>query len=118
MIEHPSVKHIPELCPVVETIRALGSESKLMVIRHLSVKGMGFNELLRAADLNSKTLSHTLKSLESDGIVERAVISTRPFKVRYTLTAKGEDIGPVLDTMGTWGEKWLHTADAPELIAK
>ena len=118
MTEHPSVKSIPELCPVVETIRALGSESKLIVIRHLSMKGMGFNELLRAAGLNSKTLSHTLKSLESGGIVVREVVNTRPFKVRYTLTAKGEDIGPVLDAMGTWGEKWLHTMDAPELIAR
>ena len=96
-----------EHCPVAETIRKLGSEAKLIVIRYLDMEEMGFNALLRATGLSSKTLSYTLRRLESDCIIIREVVSTRPFKVRYSLTEKGKDLGPVLDRMGEWGKKWL-----------
>ena len=120
MTASQSVKNIAavELCPVVGTIRALGSEAKLIVIRYLSMKGMGFNDLLRATSLNSKTLSKTLKSLETDGIVVREVISTRPFKVRYTLAPRGQDLGPMLDAMGSWGKKWLEAMAGQEIIGR
>jgi DNA-binding HxlR family transcriptional regulator len=115
-----SARTVPatELCPVVETIRKLGSEAKLIIVRYLGMEGLGFNELLRATGLNSKTLSYTLKALESDGIILREVISTRPFKVHYSLTPKGHDLGPALDKLGEWGRKWLPDLSMKETISR
>jgi DNA-binding HxlR family transcriptional regulator len=67
----------------------------------------GFNELLRASGINSKTLSATLKFLEQNGIVRREVISTAPFSVQYSLTASGLELKPALEGLGNWGMKWL-----------
>src|SRR5579864_5540344 len=84
--ENVSVK---DSCPAVATIQSIGSESKLLVLRHLLQGPKRFNELLRSSGINSKTLSAALKSLEQNRIVERQIISTRPFTVQYSLSPSG-----------------------------
>jgi DNA-binding HxlR family transcriptional regulator len=94
-------------CPAVGAIKAIVTESRLLVVRHLFTGPKGFNELLRASGINSKTLSATLKFLEQNGIVRREVISTAPFSVQYSLTASGLELEPALEGLGNWGKKWL-----------
>jgi DNA-binding HxlR family transcriptional regulator len=94
-------------CPAVGAIKAIVTESRLLVVRHLFTGPKGFNELLRASGINSKTLSATLKFLEQNGIVRREVISTAPFSVQYSLTASGLELEPALEGLGKWGMKWL-----------
>ncbi|MBX8632310.1 MAG: helix-turn-helix transcriptional regulator [Thermoplasmata archaeon] len=96
-----------DLCPIAATIRKIGSEAKLVVIRYLSNGPTGFNDLLRKSNLSAKTLSSTLKALEKEEIVRREILSTRPFKVSYSLTEKGQDLRPMLEKMGEWGKKWI-----------
>lgn len=98
---------VKDSCPAVATIASIGSEAKLLVLRHLLQGPMRFNELLRNSGINSKTLSAALKSLEQNRIVIREVISTRPFTVQYSLSPSGLSLGPVFEAMGEWGRKWL-----------
>jgi DNA-binding HxlR family transcriptional regulator len=98
---------IQELCPIVGTIKAIVTESRLLIVRQLFFGPKRFNELLRASGVNSKTLSLTLKFLEEQGIVRREVLSTRPFTVQYSLTPSGLDLKPTLAELGNWGNKWL-----------
>lgn len=102
--ERVSVK---DSCPAVATIASIGSEAKLLVLRHLLQGPKRFNELLRSSGINSKTLSAALKSLEQNRIVIREVVSTRPFTVQYSLSPSGMSLGPVFEAMGEWGRKWL-----------
>ncbi|MEW9491739.1 MAG: helix-turn-helix domain-containing protein [Candidatus Aramenus sulfurataquae] len=95
------------ICPIVETIRLIGTEPRLIVLRYLFEGPKGFNALLKQTGLSSKTLSSTLKFLEEAGIVERRIVSTRPFKVEYSLTKMGEDLKGLFDVMKDWGEKWV-----------
>jgi DNA-binding HxlR family transcriptional regulator len=94
-------------CPVVGAIKAIVTESRLLVVRRLFTGPKGFNELQRASGINSKTLSATLKFLEQNGIIRREVISTAPFGVRYSLRASGLELKPALEGLGNWGMKWL-----------
>ncbi len=98
---------VDDNCPVVGAIKAIVTESRLLVVRHLFTGPKGFNELLRVSGINSKTLSATLKFLEEYGIVNRKIVSTRPFLVQYSLTASGLDLKSALEAFGTWGDKWL-----------
>ncbi len=98
---------VDDNCPVVGAIKAIVTESRLLVVRHLFAGPKGFNELLRVSGINSKTLSVTLKFLEEYGIVNRKIVSTRPFTVRYSLTTPGLELRPALEAFGTWGNKWL-----------
>ncbi|MDG6908428.1 MAG: helix-turn-helix transcriptional regulator [Nitrososphaerota archaeon] len=98
---------VKDSCPAVATIQSIGSEAKLLILRHLLQGPKRFNELLRYSGINSKTLSATLKSLEQNRIVIREVVSTRPFTVQYSLSPSGQSLGPIFETMGEWGRKWL-----------
>mgnify|MGYP001770830704 FL=1 len=101
-----------QLCPIVESIKVIGSMWRLIVVRYLMEGEKGFNELLRSSPgLHAKTLSRTLKQLEAQGIVERLVVSTRPFSVRYRLTPKGEALRPVFEALREWGRAWLLPAE-------
>ena len=96
-----------EECPIVEAIKRVVSESRLLAVRHLFAGPKGFNELWRESGINSKTLSLTLKFLEQQGIVKREILSTRPFAVQYSLTPSGLELKPALEAFGNWGSKWL-----------
>jgi DNA-binding HxlR family transcriptional regulator len=96
-----------DMCPIIQAIRTLVTESRLLVVRHLFTGPKGFNELWRVSGINSKTLSLTLKFLEQHEIVNREILSTRPFTVQYSLTSSGIELKPALEAFGNWGSRWL-----------
>ena len=97
-----------ELCPVVESVRKVGNEWRLIIVRYLLDRPMRFNELLRVAGgVDAKTLSRVLKYLTSEGIVKRDVLSTKPFTVQYELSQKGKQLRPVIESLRAWGNQWV-----------
>jgi len=109
-------KHLnAKVCPIIEAIKTIVTESRLLVVRHLFAGPKGFNELWRESGINSKTLSVTLKFLEQQGIVKRKIISTRPFAVQYSLTTSGLELKPALEAFGDWGSKWLPECSADKI---
>lgn len=72
---------------------------------------LGFSELESEIDgISSKVLSQTLDDLEERELVDRTVISTKPFRVEYSLTEAGRALEPVLTTMAEWGREHLETS--------
>ena len=66
-------------------------------------------ELLEALPgISSKTLMARLKELERSGLLERRVYAEVPPRVEYSLTAKGEELKPVLVALKQVGERWLQ----------
>lgn len=71
---------------------------------------MRFNELKRCIDtISFRTLSLTLKELESDGLIIRKEYPQIPPKVEYSLSERGRSLIPVLDKMCEWGS--VHRND-------
>jgi len=59
-----------------------------------------FNEFLRAlGTVPPRTLALRLSELEQAGILERRIYDTRPPRVEYTLTAKGERLGFIVEAL-------------------
>lgn len=56
--------------------------------------------------ISDRLLTERLKELEDNGIVVRQVTDARPPQVAYRLTEKGKALGPVLDSVSSWAEKW------------
>jgi DNA-binding HxlR family transcriptional regulator len=68
----------------------------------------GFNELLAAVPgLSDRLLSERLRELEAEGLVRRTVIPGPPVRVSYELTAAGESLKPVIESLGRWAERWV-----------
>ena len=96
------------LCPVMAAISIIGTEWRLAIAHRLLDGPQRFSELLRSNPrLNAKTLSATLKYLENSGVVQRTVVSTRPFSVVYSLTEMGLGLAPATRELRAWGEKWV-----------
>jgi DNA-binding HxlR family transcriptional regulator len=95
------------LCPVMAAISIIGTEWRLAIAHRLLDGPQRFSELLRSNPrLNAKTLSATLKYLENSGVVQRNVVSTRPFSVVYSLTEMGLSLAPSIRELRAWGERW------------
>ncbi|MEM4281684.1 MAG: helix-turn-helix domain-containing protein [Candidatus Caldarchaeum sp.] len=115
------MKHEEErqICPMVAAAKILGSMWSLVVISYLTTGPKGFNELLRLIpSLNSKTLSRTLKALQSRGLVKRNVVSLQPFAVTYSLTPMAEDLKPLLEGLRRWSVKWLSEGSGDQAAVK
>lgn len=96
MDEHPG-------CPAERTIRLLEGRWRPMVIHWLLQRTMRFNELQRAlGPITHRTLSRTLKEMESDGLLQRRDYREIPPRVEYSLTARGRSLEPVLVAMQDW----------------
>jgi len=90
-------------CPIVESIKIIGSKPRLLILRHLDGKNMGFNELKRVSKLSSRTLSLNLKFLLTKDVIRKESDENR---VKYSLTQKGKDFYPIIAEIGKWGNKW------------
>ena len=96
------------LCPVLAAVSVIGTEWRLAIVHRLLEGPQRFSEILKSnARLNAKTLSATLKFLESQGVVQRTVVSTRPFSVVYSLTEMGLGLAPAARELRAWGTRWL-----------
>ncbi len=101
-------------CPIAAATDLLGQKWTLLIIHHLHEAGaqrLRFCELQKKlGGLNPATLSQRLKRLENEGLVARTEVNSLPPHVEYSLTRKGNDLGPVVEGLNAWGDKWLAPA--------
>jgi DNA-binding HxlR family transcriptional regulator len=102
-------------CHLEVTLDLIGGKWKSLLLWHLGQKGvMRFGALGRIhPKLTEKMLAQQLKELEADGLVSRKMYNQIPPKVEYSLTDRGRALGPVLDTMITWGKAYVGQESVP-----
>jgi len=100
-------------CPITTTARLVGKKWHPVIVHRLLATGpLGFNALKDEVDgVSSKVLSDSLSDLEASGLVDRTVVSEKPFRVEYSLTARGRDLRPVIEAMAEWGDAHLVPAE-------
>jgi hypothetical protein len=54
-------------------------------------------------------LSKRLKDLEAAGVVSRSKVAGEPDLFEYQLTKAGWDLKPVIEAIGSWGQRWIET---------
>src|SRR4029079_8402709 len=105
-------------CHVCRTADIVCGKWTLLVIRDLAEGTARFCELERSLEgISPRTLSLRLRGLEEEGIVARRTYPEVPPRVDYALTDKGRALVPIIESMRTYGTKWLGgicAADADE----
>jgi DNA-binding HxlR family transcriptional regulator len=95
-------------CPVAATMDLLNQKWTLHIIRELMSGKRRFNELAhRVGGCNSRTLRERLRSLEEEEVVVRHVVNTIPPWVEYELTEKGHALNGVIESIASWGRRWM-----------
>lgn len=95
-------------CPVARTAKIIGGKWTLLIIRDLANGTRRFNELERSlSGISPKTLSERLRYLELSGMISRQTFAEVPPRVEYSLTNRGRELVPIIDSMRDYGRKWL-----------
>jgi DNA-binding HxlR family transcriptional regulator len=104
----------PEWCPIEVSIEVIGGTWKVIIVRELLGGTKRYSQLHRALKrVTHKMLAQQLRELERDGVVTRKVYPQVPPKVEYSLTPLGDALGPVLDTMQSWGARVIARRAVP-----
>lgn len=99
-----------QFCPVAMAAEILCSRWTLVLLRELVAGSTRFNELRRGVPrMSPALLSKRLKDLEAAGIVTRSRVPGEPGLFEYRLTKAGQDLGPVIEAVGSWGQRWIET---------
>ena len=98
-------------CTVTCTAHLIGKKWHPVIVHRLLEHGpLGFNALKAEIDeISSTVLSSSLEDLEDNGLVNRAIVSEKPFRVEYSLTDQGASLKPIIDAMDEWGERYLES---------
>jgi DNA-binding HxlR family transcriptional regulator len=92
-----------ESCPVTDVLRRVSDKWTLLLLTVLGRRPYRFNELHRAVEgISQRMLTRSLRTLQSDGLVEREVFPTLPPTVEYRLTPLGASLLEPLSTLADW----------------
>lgn len=103
-----------EACPVVQALDTVGTQWRLQVLYALRDSELRFNELKRATDGRSKTISDALEVLSDSGLITRRTEEAAPIAVYYRLTDKGEALVSRLDDVSQWAVEWMDDVEEPD----
>ncbi len=94
-----------EHCAVLGALTLVGDFWTLGVVRCVFNGFTRFGEIQRELGIATNVLTHRLRGLLQAGVLERVPYGSQGGRSRYVLTPAGEDLGPVLLALKTWGER-------------
>ncbi|WP_405147844.1 helix-turn-helix transcriptional regulator [Sphaerisporangium sp. NBC_01403] len=97
-------------CPLSATIEHIGEWWTLLLLHDAFDGYTRFDQFQENLRISSSMLTSRLKSLVSDGILERRPYQTNPVRHEYVLTELGLSLRPVIVAMAAWANARL----APE----
>lgn len=96
-------------CPVDVTLSLIGGKWKLLILSHLhQFTKKSYSEIRdNLPGVSEKMLSQQLKELEKDLLIEKNVLSEKPYRVEYFLSKNGKTLSPLYEFISQWGIKYL-----------
>ena len=97
-------------CPVDVTLSFIGGKWKLLILSHLYwTRQKSYSEIKdNLPGISEKMLSQQLKELEKDGLIQKKIVSHKPYRVLYALTPSGKDLAPLFRSASKWGVNYLR----------
>jgi DNA-binding HxlR family transcriptional regulator len=103
---------------VAGALDIVGDRWSLLVVRDLLRGKRRYAEFVESKEgIPTNILAERLKRLVAAGIVTQRRYSARPPRMEYQLTAKGEDLRPILRAMLEWGVRYVPGTRRPPPLA-
>jgi DNA-binding HxlR family transcriptional regulator len=103
------------LCPAIGFSQILGGKYKLRILWVLTRRPHRYGEIRRSLlkgalgkPVTPRVLSRELKQLQERGLISRRQYDVVPPKVEYSLTERGEELMPILQSIVDWGLTGAH----------
>lgn len=102
-----------DTCPTNRVMERISDKWVALLFRILSGGPLRRGDLARALPgASPKVLTETLRRLERDGLLARAVLPGVPTRVEYALTPLGTQLLPLLDAITLWANTNAPHIDA------
>jgi DNA-binding HxlR family transcriptional regulator len=104
-----------QFCPVAVASEVFAERWTPIILREMFAGSEQFSEIRRGVPLiSSALLAQRLRSLEANGVIVREPIPGGRGR-RYRLTPAGREFRPVIEGLGTWGQRWTVRVDRKNL---
>lgn len=94
-------------CSIARALDEVGEWWSLLIVREATQGATRFDDFQRELGIAKNILTTRLERLVELGIFERYPLPERANTFGYRLTAKGEDLYPIVVTLMQWGDRWL-----------
>jgi len=102
------MKRYGQFCPVAKAAELLTERWTVLILRELTMGSARYNDIRRGVPLISPSvLAQRLKTLVESGILECTQEKTGRSR-EYKLTAAGEELEPIIQAVGIWGQRWVR----------
>jgi DNA-binding HxlR family transcriptional regulator len=99
-----------QFCPVAMAAEILCTRWTILLLREMLAGSARFNDLRRGLPrISPALLSQRLKELEQAGVVRREKMPDEPGVSAYRLTEAGEELRPIIEAFGVWGQRWVES---------
>lgn len=96
-----------QYCPVSKALEIVGDRWTLLIVRDLLTGTCHFNDLERGLPgISRGLLAERLRRLQQMGLVEKVMRPNDRRCTAYYLTAAGQELHMVIDSLLTWGARW------------
>ena len=97
-----------QFCPVAMAAEILCTRWTIVLLREMVAGSTRFNDLRRGVPrMSPALLSQRLKELEGAGVISRTRSPSEPGVFEYHLTDSGEELKPLIEGFGIWGQRWV-----------
>jgi DNA-binding HxlR family transcriptional regulator len=103
-------------CTIAKSLDQVGDAWTMLIVRECTMGKTRFDEFQSGLGIARNILTNRLAQLVQDGILETFPAPDRVNTHGYRLTAKGEELYPVLVALMQWGDRW-RTGDGKALLA-
>lgn len=100
-------------CSIARSLEEVGEWWSLLIVREMTQGMNRFDQFQKELGIARNILTARLERLIELGIVERYPVPDRANTDGYRLTAKGEDLYPVVVALMQWGDRWLCPQGKP-----
>lgn len=98
----------PRACFIAAGLEVLGERWALLALREMSLGVHRFDQIARNTGASRDILTGRLRTLESQGVIERVQYSERPPRYEYHLTTSGAEVAPILISLAAWSSAWMR----------
>jgi DNA-binding HxlR family transcriptional regulator len=104
-------------CSIARALEVVGERWSLLIVRDAFLGVTRFEHFQRRLGIAPNTLTARLRTLSEAGVLERRRYTERPLRYEYVLTARGDELLPVILGLMRWGDSYL-SASGPPAIAR
>ena len=103
------MKGYEQFCPVAKAAEIMTRRWMPLVVRELLCGSCRFNDIHRGLPKMSRSLlTRRLSELEDAKLIERRIVGEDEHP-EYHLTEGGEELRPIIEQLGVWGQRWVRT---------